>query len=191
MNSRRSHSDDVLFLSAVTAVLLGVALLLRTTDLLAGATSIWPILVMAAGGAFLYLALVRGAAFSFLFAGLLFVLEGAFILVAILASWPLAKAWPLGMAFAGLAWLVSGIVSRKRLKASFFVPALCFVFLGLVFSAFSFGWAQGGLRSFIAVWWPCLLIVGGISLFVAYGLSRRARERASRSKRKSGRASGT
>lgn len=191
MKQGRSRSDDVLFLSAVTTVLLGVALLLHTTRALAAAPSFLPILIMALGGAFLYLALVRRASSSFLFAGLLFVFEGAFILAAILAELRFSKAWPLGMAIAGLAWLVSGLASKRKVKASFLVPSLCFVFLGLVFAAFSFGWIAGGFSSFIAVWWPGLLILGGISLFVAYGLTRRARTLESRSKRKSGRSSGT
>jgi hypothetical protein len=191
MNPRRTRSDDVLFLSAITAILLGVALLLYTTQVLAGASSFWPILVMAAGGVFLYLAFVRLASFSFLFAGVLFVLEGAYILVSILSGWMIAKAWPLGMAIAGLAWFVSGLLSKQRFKASITVPSVSFVFLGLVFSAFSFGWVQGGFLSFIAVWWPCLLIMGGILLFVAYGLSRRARSLSARSRRKGGRSPGS
>lgn len=191
MNPRRTRSDDVLFLSAVMAILLGVALLLYTTQVLAGASNFWPLLVMAAGGVFLYLALVRGASFSFLFVGILFVLEGAFILVSILSGWRMVKAWPLGMAIAGLAWLASGLASKPKFKISTLVPSLCFIFLGLVFAAFSFGWVQGGFPGFIAVWWPCLLIVGGILLFVAYGLSRRARSLSARSRRKSGRSSGS
>jgi hypothetical protein len=191
MNPRRTRSDDVLFLSAVTAVLFGVALLLYTTQSLAGALNFWPILVMAVGGAFLYIALVREASFSFLFVGILFVLEGAFILVSILSEWKMVKAWPLGMATAGLAWFVSGLASKRRLKVSNVVPSLCFIFLGLVFAAFSFGWVQGRFLGFIAVWWPCLLIVGGILLFVAYGLSRRARCLSARSRRKSGRSPGS
>jgi hypothetical protein len=103
----------------------------------------------------------------------------------------IAKAWPLGMAIAGLAWLVSGLASKRRFKASITVPSVSFIFLGLAFSAFSFGWVQGGFLGFIAIWWPGLLIVGGILLFVAYGLSRRTRSLSARSRRKSGRSPGS
>jgi hypothetical protein len=177
MNKRRPRSDDVLFISALAAILLGVAFLLYTTRTFVGAPRVWPLIVIAVGGALLYLALVRGASFYFFFSGLLFVLEGSFLLASLLFDWRLAKAWPLGMAIAGLAGLVSGLAAKKRLRAFFAVPSLGFTFLGLIFTAFSFGLIRVNLRGFISVWWPTLLIAGGVSLFVAYGLSRRAAAR--------------
>ncbi len=177
MNKRRPRSDDVLFISALVVLLLGVALLLYTTGTFDGAIRAWPFLVMAAGGVLLYLALVRGSSFSLLFAGTAFLLEGAFILVCVILDWKLVKAWPLGMAMVGLSGLISGLASKRRLKVAFAVPSFSFVFLGLAFSVFSFGWAKIGFKSFIVVWWPTLLILGGIALFVAYGLSRRGTSR--------------
>jgi hypothetical protein len=174
MNKRRPRSDDVLFISALVVLLLGVALLLYTTGTFEGALRAWPFLVMAAGGVLLYLALVRGPSFSFLFVGVVFVLEGAFTLVSAIVGWKLIKAWPLGMAIVGLSGLISGLASKKKLKVAFAVPSFSFVFLGLAFAVFSFGWAKVGFKYFIVVWWPSLLIVGGIALFVAYGLSHRA-----------------
>jgi hypothetical protein len=76
------------------------------------------------------------------------------------------------MAIFGCSGLVAGLVARKKIKIAFVVPSFSFVFLGFAFSIFSFGWARISFKSFIVVWWPTLLIVGGISLFVAYGLSR-------------------
>jgi hypothetical protein len=173
MNKRRPRSDDVLFISALSALLLGVALLLYTTGTFDGALRAWPLLVMAAGGVLLYLALVRGSSFSLIFFGIAFMLEGALILASILLGWKLVMAWPLGMTIVGLSGIASGLIAKRKLKVSFAVPSFSFVFLGLAFSVFSFGWARVGFKSFIVVWWPSLLIVGGISLFVAYGLSRR------------------
>jgi len=174
MKKRRQRSDDVLFISALAAVLLGVAFLLYTTHTFVGVPHAWPVVVMAAGGALLYFALVRGASFYFLFGGFLFVLEGAFFLAAVLLDWKLAEAWPLGMAIAGATGLLSGLVARKRLGPLLAVPSISFACLGIIFSAFSFGLIRINFRSFIEVWWPSLLIAGGISLFVAYGLSRRS-----------------
>ena len=81
MNKRRPRSDDVLFISALSALLLGVALLLYTTGTFGGTGRPWPFLIMAAGGFLLYLALVREFSFSILFVGIIFVLEGALVLV--------------------------------------------------------------------------------------------------------------
>jgi hypothetical protein len=173
MNQRRHRSDDVLFIAALAAILLGIALLLYTTHTFVGAPRAWPLIVIAVGGLLLYFAFVRRASFYVLFGGLLFVLEGVFFLASILLGWKIAKAWPLGMAIAGFAGLVSGLAARRRITPLFGVPSLSFAFLGLIFSAFSFGLIRINFRSFITVWWPTLLIAGGISLFVAYGLSRR------------------
>ncbi len=174
MNRRRLRSDDILFISAIAAFLLGVAFLLYTTGTFVGAPRYWPILVMAVGGILLYLPLVRGASFTFFFGGLLFVLEGAFFLASMLLGWKLAKSWPLGMAIAGISGLISGLAAQKRLKAFYAVPSIGFAVLGLFFCLFSFGLAKVNFSRFIAVWWPTLFIAGGISLFVAYGISRHA-----------------
>jgi hypothetical protein len=163
----------VLFISALVVLLLGVALLLYTTGTFEGVLRAWPFLVMAAGGVLIYMALARGSSSSFLFVGIAFVLEGAFILVSTIIGWKLVKAWPLGMAIVGLSGLISGLASKKKIKVAFAVPSFSFVFLGLAFALFSFGWAGVGFKSFIVVWWPTLLIVGGIALFIAYGLTHR------------------
>jgi hypothetical protein len=174
MNKRRSHSDDVLFLSALFAILIGVALLIYTTRTLDETLRSWPIVVLAAGGILLYFFIVRGASNYLLFGGIFCALEGSFLLISVLLGWSLSRVWPICMAIAGFSLLITGFQSNRRLLVSFVVPAIGFVFLGLVFSIFSFG-AKGSFLSFIAVWWPSFLIVGGIALFVAYGLSRRAR----------------
>jgi hypothetical protein len=175
MNQRRSRSDDVLFLTAFSAILIGVMLLLFTTKVFNAISHAWPLLIVAAGGILLYIALVRGASFSFLFAGVFLVLEGSFLLVLVLAGWKIAKAWPIGMAVIGLTLLVSSLIAKKRLRASLLVPSLGFLVMGLVFALFSFSLVSIDFKGFVATWWPCLIIAGGISLFVAYGLARRAR----------------
>lgn len=186
MNKRRPRSEDVLFISALAAILLGVAFLLYTTHTFEGAPRLWPIIVMAAGGLLLYFAIVRGASFSFFFAGLLLAFEGAFILASMLIGWRIARSWPLGMAIAGLAGFVSGLVAKRRLKAFYAVPSIGFTVLGSVFALFSFGLAKVNFSSFIAVWWPSLLIAGGISLFIAYGISRHAEGVEGRAKTRAG-----
>jgi hypothetical protein len=172
MNKRRPRSDDLLFISALLALLLGVALLMYTTGTVESAGRAWPFLVVAMGGCFLYLALVRGFSFTILFVGVVLALEGILLFAAIVLGWELKKVWPLGMALAGFGGVVSSIIAKKRMKVSLAVPSICFIVLGLVFSVFSFGLAGISFKSFIVVWWPTLLIAGGISLFVAYGLSR-------------------
>jgi len=177
MKRRRPRSDDVLFISALAAVLLGIGLLLYTTRILEGASGAWPVLVMAAGGALLYFALVRRASIYILFGGMLFALEGAFFQTASLAGWRFAQIWPLVMATAGAAGLVTGLLRSQGLRASYLVPSLGFLGLGAFFALFSFKWIKVDFSEFIAAWWPTAFIVGGVCLFVAYGVSRRRTRR--------------
>jgi hypothetical protein len=172
MNQRRPRSDDVLFISALATILLGLAFLLYTTKIVVGPFHAWPVLVIAAGGVLIYFALVRGFPFSFFIGGLFFALEGAFFIVSMLLGWEINHSWPLSMIIAGVTGFISGLAAKKRLKTFLLVPSVGFTALGLVFSVFSFGLAKVEFKSFIVVWWPTLLIAGGISLFVAYGLSR-------------------
>ncbi len=180
MSKRRARSDDVLFISALAAVLVGIALLLATTHAFPGAYRAWPLVVMAAGGALLYAALVRRSSPAFLFGGIAFVLEGAFLLAAVLLGLGLGRAWPLAMVVGGIAGLVGGFAAWRRAKPSFVVTSICFIFLGSIFSLFSFGLVRQGFRQFIAAWWPSFLILGGILLFAAYGLLGRGGVRSPR-----------
>ena len=176
MRQRRSKSDDVLFISALAAVLIGIILLLVTTHAFSGAFMIWPVLVMAAGGALLYPALVRHASPAFLFGGISFVLEGAFFLVVAISSLEMRRAWPIVIVIAGISGMAAGYLAWRRPRPSYLVPSLSFLFLGLVFSLFSFHIVDMSLRDFIVSWWPSILILGGILLFAAYGLKDRGGE---------------
>jgi hypothetical protein len=81
------------------------------------------------------------------------------------------------------------MIAKRRLEVFFAVPSLSFVLLGLAFSSFSLGWVKVSFKNFIVVWWPTFLIVGGISLFVAYGLARRKRVSRGESRKGVGRVS--
>jgi len=173
----------VLFISALAAVLIGIALLLVTTGAFPGAFRAWPLLVMAVGGAFLYLALVRHSSPAFLFGGIVFVLEGAFFLAALLLRQEIGRVWPLTMVVGGVASAAAGLATWRRPRPSFVVPALCFVLLGALFSLFSYDVIGLSFRQFIVAWWPSLIIVGGILLFVALGLRGRGEGREPRGRR--------
>jgi hypothetical protein len=186
MTKRRPRSDDVLFISALLALLLGVALLMYTTGAVESAGRTWPFLVVAAGGFLVYLALARGFSLTILFVGAVLAFEGGLMLLSILFGWEPKRVWPLGMSLAGLASFVSILLAKRRMKVSLAVPSIGFILLGLAFAAFSFGLVGVSFKSFIVVWWPTLLIAGGISLFVAFGLSRKGSPKRSESPKKGG-----
>jgi hypothetical protein len=175
MRQRRARSDDVLFISALAAILLGLGLLLYTTGMARGIGKVWPVLIIAVGGVLLYLALVRGFSSYFFFGGTLFVLEGAFFLVGRILDLRIKEAWPITMIIAGMAGLAMGLWKWKALRARSAAPSLGFAGLGILFSLFSFRVIDMEFGRFIAIWWPSLIIVCGACLFVAYGIGLRAR----------------
>jgi hypothetical protein len=187
MRQRHGRSDDVLFISALAAVLIGVALLLVTTHAFMGVIRAWPLLVIAIGGLLIYAAIVRKSSPAFLFGGITFVLEGSFLLVSALVGMRIGVTWPLAMVVGGVAGIVAGLAAWRRPRPSFIVPSLCFICLGGLFSLFSFGLVRQSFRHFFVEWWPSLLIVGGLILFAAYGLRDRGDRRGKGRDRSGGR----
>jgi len=139
MSQRKTSSDDRLFISAVAAVLVGLALLLRTTGVAESVPILLPFIVTGAGGVLLYLAVVRRFADPFFFTGVMFCLGGVCMIATALLGARFKQAWPCYMVAAGLAWLATGLRGAGRLRAGFAVPAFGFIFLGSLFVLFSAG----------------------------------------------------
>ncbi|HTX71584.1 MAG TPA: hypothetical protein VMC79_02055 [Rectinemataceae bacterium] len=173
MRQKHPKSQDILFVSALAAVLLGIGLLLYTTAAVPVGDRLWPVLVMAAGGALIYFALVQGASDYIFFGGILFVLTGALSILSNLIGWTLREAWPLIMVASGATGLLTGLRRWRRMRPGFTTTSISFLFLGMVFSLFSFKFVTISLKRFVLSWWPSLLIAGGLALFAAYGYTRR------------------
>jgi hypothetical protein len=172
MSSRQSRRDDALVISALMAILVGIGLLLHTTGIAHGLHPLWPLIILAAGAVLISVDLMRRSSPVFLSGGLFFLFAGGILLAGSLAGWHFKMLWPLLMAAVGLDWLAVGLSHFRRLRASFSVPALGFLCLGLFFSLFSFRIITISLGHFIAEWWPSLLIAGGVVLLLVYGASR-------------------
>jgi hypothetical protein len=172
MSSRQTRRDDALVISALMAILLGIGLLLHTTGIAHGLRPLWPLTVLAAGAILIYVDIMRRSSPVLLSGGLFFLLAGGILLSASLAAWRFGMFWPLFMAAVGLDWLIVGLRHYRRLRASFAVPALGFLFLGLFFCLFSFHIIRISLGRFLSEWWPSLFIAGGVVLLAVYGASR-------------------
>lgn len=176
MSARKNHRDDILFISALAAMLIGLGFLLRTTGLARSYKALWPISILAAGCLLAYFAHLRGKGGAVLLGGgVFFSFSGVVILVGALSGWRIGHVWPLIMASAGLSILLAGLRYFGRIRPSFGAPAIGFIVLGLAFSLFSFHIVGISFRHFIRVWWPCFFILGGIVLFIAYGANRRGK----------------
>jgi len=166
MNSPRRLKDDALFLGALVAILAGTGLLFQTTGFMPLPEWAGPFCVMGIGGILLYVTLVRGRSAVFFGAGSFLVFAG----IVLLLGSP-RQVWPLFLAAAGLAWLAFGLWRYRRVRASSLVPSIIMFGLGLFFSLFSLGIVTMRLSSFLAIWWPGLIILGGIALFIAWSLN--------------------
>ena len=174
MSERRQHTDEILFVSALVAILAGLGLLFNTTGLARGLGVLWPLLLIAGGALLLFFSAVKGRSSTSFFAGALFAaIFGVAWLLSTLLGWSFAQSWPLIMISAGIAWLAAGFRRNRRAKAGFVVPSSCFVLLGALFCLFSFDVVDMSLGAFVRVWWPGFLILGGIVLFIAYGAARK------------------
>jgi hypothetical protein len=169
MNSLRNLKDDALFLGALVSVLAGIALLLETTGFMPLPDWVGPLVVLAAGGFLFYLAIVRKRSAIFFGAGLTLGLVGLVFFLGP-SGIPISRSWPLLMTSVGLGWFAFGFWRYGRPRILFIVPSAIFVFLSLFFALFSFGIVAVRLTAFLAIWWPLLIIGGGIALFVAYSL---------------------
>jgi hypothetical protein len=174
MSERRQHTDEILFVSALVAILAGLGLLFHTTGLARGLGVLWPLLLIAGGALLLFFSAIKGRSSTSFFAGALFAaIFGIAWLLSTLLGWSFAQSWPLIMISAGAAWLAAGFRRNRRAKAGFVVPSSCFVLLGALFCLFSFDVVDMSLGAFVRVWWPGFLILGGIVLFIAYGAARK------------------
>jgi hypothetical protein len=172
MKRRRPQSEDVLFISALAVVLAGIGLLLYTTAAVPVGDRLWPVLVMAVGGTLGYFALARGGSDYFFFGGILFVLTGTLSIVSNLVGWTLRQAWPLVMVASGATGIFTGLRRWRRMRPGFMTTSICFLFLGSVFSLFSFKFIDISFKHFVVRWWPSFIIAGGLALFAAYGYGR-------------------
>ncbi|MBP5587516.1 MAG: hypothetical protein J6X37_02175 [Treponema sp.] len=88
----------------------------------------------------------------------------------------MSKIWPLFMIVFGITLIPSGYLRFKKIRTVYLIPAIVLVFLGTVFSLFSFHIIKVSFRRFIAFVWPAILIAGGLFLIVYYLYSQKYEE---------------
>lgn len=64
--------------------------------------------------------------------------------------------WPLFAIASGIALIISGLIIKKKLTPSYFVPASVLFGMGLFFMIFSLDLLPIGFLDFIKRWWPCI-----------------------------------
>ena len=88
----------------------------------------------------------------------------------------MSKFWPLFMVAFGITLIPSGYLKYKKIRTVYLIPAIVLVFLGTVFSLFSFHVIKVSFRRFIAFVWPAILIIAGLFLIIYYLYSQKYAE---------------
>ncbi len=155
-----------LLIAGAVSTIFGVSLLLRTSGIVEGTFSLWPILLVFAGLFLLYRVYFKNGREENVFAGIFLILAGAF-LVALNAGVfdsDFRHLWPLFMLFAGVSLFFFGLKKRGAAKIRMVIPSISIILLSLVFLIFSLNLVGMSFRRFVVLWWPAIFIVAGATL---------------------------
>ncbi|MCR5317856.1 MAG: DUF5668 domain-containing protein [Treponema sp.] len=139
----------------------------------------WKSILFTASGAFLLyisITLIKKAIWVFL--GIAFFLFGVQLLLldAKILPFTFIETWPLTIIICGLAMIPSGLYNLKRIRTIYLFPAMLMIFMGTFFLLFSMHIFKSSFRHFIFMWWPIILIFGGIWLIILFVVQQKHHE---------------
>lgn len=172
---KKINGWEVLLPLGFILILIGLAMFIQVVFSISF-WSLWPFLLVLAGLAFSYLCFHVNHQSKFLFVGVFLFLSG--ILMLIISSgfttWNLKQLWPFFSLFLGVSLLLTGRYKKKRWGTfQFIIPSILLIVLSFFFSLFSFGYIKESLSEIVAVFWPLLFVVGGLSMVVVFYEKRR------------------
>lgn len=139
----------------------------------------WKSIFLTASGAFLLyisITLIKKAIWVFL--GIAFFLFGVQLLLldAKILPFTFIETWPLTIIICGLAMIPSGLYNLKRIRTIYLFPAILMILMGTFFLLFSMHIFKTSFRQFIYMWWPIILIFGGIWLIILFVVQQKHHE---------------
>ncbi|HAM78589.1 MAG: hypothetical protein IKN90_07315 [Treponema sp.] len=139
----------------------------------------WKSIFLTASGAFLLyisITLIKKAIWVFL--GIAFFLFGVQLLLldAKILPFTFIETWPLTIIICGLAMIPSGLYNLKRIRTIYLFPAILMILMGTFFLLFSMHIFKSSFRHFIFMWWPIILIFGGIWLIILFVVQQKHHE---------------
>lgn len=150
-------------------VVVGGALLLRTSGKLSGVLPFWPVLLLVFGLYLLYRVYILGGSESLVFLGIFSAQAGAFLLLLnaeVMGSLYYRNLWPFFMLFAGVALLIYGLKRKGARRVRYLIPALSIILLSFIFLLFSMGFIQVSLKTILVHFWPLILVLCGVFLIL-------------------------
>ncbi|MFP4113045.1 MAG: LiaF transmembrane domain-containing protein [Spirochaetota bacterium] len=174
MQERSPRFPNKLAIIGVFFVLFGGVLLLWTAGYLHRFISLWPLVPIIVGLVLLYFRVFQSGPDYYVFIGTSLLLAGLILLLAATAlQVELGRIWPLFMTVIGVAFLAYGFRKQGASRVTFTVPGGAMTILSLIFLPFSLELVRVDFSSFVAVWWPVLLVIVGLVLIFAH-LGRRS-----------------
>ncbi|HAE23380.1 MAG TPA: hypothetical protein DCG47_13830 [Spirochaetaceae bacterium] len=172
MSSARVKSPHLYFILALLFIVLGSGSLLLTTGLLDKPLRLWPLMAFIIAVLYSYIGIAKKRYSHALFIGSFVACSALLNLIMGLVGVKIVDYWPLYAILAGICMVPSGLVRYKAIRASFLVPAVSFVLLGLFLAVFSFGFSSMSFKNFLSLWWPGLFVAAGLVLFVLWLITR-------------------
>ncbi len=157
-------------------VVVGGVLLLRTTGRLPSLVSLWPLVPLVIGLVLLYYRLFHSGPDYYVFLGTSMLLTGLLLLLTgTVLQVALARVWPVFMTVIGVALLLYGFRKHGAARVTFTIPAAAMVLLSVLFLPFSLDLVSTDFAEFVKIWWPMLLVGMGVALIAAHQARRRGR----------------
>jgi hypothetical protein len=156
------------FFIGLLLMLLGVGSLLGTISGASRVSVLISFLVVIIGVVFAVIAVNLNNRSVYFFIAAFFLQMGFFLFLSSLDIFPFsfAKMWPLLSVFAGISFVIAGWHRYGKLRPWYMVPAVAFVILGSILLMFSFDVVPFSFVQFILDWWPLLLVLTGLILFL-------------------------
>ena len=139
----------------------------------------WKSILLTGTGAFLLyisFSLIKKGIWVFL--GIASFLGGVHLLLldAHIMPFTFIETWPLTIIICGLALIPSGLYNLKRIRTIYLFPAILMILMGAFFLMFSMHIFKSSFMHFIFMWWPLILIFGGIWLIILFVVQQKHHE---------------
>lgn len=132
--------------------------------------NIGDLLFILAGAVILFIAIVTGENSHKFFLGLYICLAGALHVLLACGIIPhgMKEWWPFFVVLCGISLFLTGLARHRKIKSTYLFPSIIILVIGLIFLLFSLDIIKISFASFVAAWWPLLLILLGTALVVLF-----------------------
>ena len=154
------------FLLVVTGMFLMVMMSEHATRVFAAR----PVILFTLGLIFILTSVIFTNSGVFLYSGLFFAFSGIVFLLedTHIVPYTMVELWPAIVICAGAALFPAGLYKLKRVRTIYLFPSILLILFGIIFLMFSIDVIKVSFYSFIARFWPVVIIFFGLALIVIF-----------------------